>query len=126
VVSLIALIFSGAAWWIIFIIIIVVSMVGWILKSSFRLMKALFQKRQKYRTEHHGLRSEFKPYEQPTSYESKDEEDLITNSEEHIEDTDVFTFHCWKCGEEIEVNLIGKPDTVGCWNCGTNLSVPKE
>jgi len=38
----------------------------------------------------------------------------------------IFTFHCWKCGTLMHIDLADKPETVKCWQCGTNLTIPKE
>jgi DNA-directed RNA polymerase subunit RPC12/RpoP len=38
----------------------------------------------------------------------------------------IFTFHCWKCGTLMHIDLIDKPETVKCWQCGTILTIPKE
>jgi hypothetical protein len=38
----------------------------------------------------------------------------------------IFTFHCWKCGTLMHIDLTDKPDTVKCWQCGTILTIPKE
>jgi hypothetical protein len=38
----------------------------------------------------------------------------------------IFTFHCWKCGTLMHIDLVDKPDSVKCWQCGTILTIPKE
>ena len=38
----------------------------------------------------------------------------------------IFTFHCWKCGTLMHIDLSDKPETLKCWQCGTVLTVPEE
>lgn len=127
ILALIALVFSGGIWVIILIIVFVISIIGGIFKGLFRLIKAPFQKKKKDNLEKYGFISDPEPYEQLDSHESENEEvQFATSEEENIEDTDTFTFHCWKCGEEVEADSIDRPEKVECWNCGTTLLVPIE
>ena len=58
---------------------------------------------------------------------SSDQVDLFTDDkEDEIDNENIFTFHCWKCGVEVQVNSFDKPDSVDCEKCGTTLLVPKE
>ncbi len=115
IIALIAFAFGGG-WWIIGIIVLVISLIVWISKGLYKLIIAPFKKRRREIYE-----------ESASNYELSYGENLeLSTKKENLEEKRTFTFHCWKCGEEIEIDSTDKLEKVECWNCGTVLLVPKE
>ena len=121
-VGLIALVFSGAAWWIIFPILIIVSIFVWIFKWVIKTVKRLIRKKSKKAKKTYGFEKESEQLEQYDEHEEYPKDEAVSLKE----GTNNFIFHCWKCGEEIEVDLDNNSKTTECWNCGTVLLIPKE
>lgn len=64
---------------------------------------------------------------QPTHPDSSTKDILFTDmKQKKLSRKRIFTFHCWKCGTLMHVDLVDKPETVKCWQCGTILTIPKE
>jgi hypothetical protein len=65
--------------------------------------------------------------ERPPHPDSASKEALFSNmKKKRLSRKRIFTFHCWKCGTLMHIDLADKPDTVKCWQCGTMLAIPKE
>jgi ribosomal protein S27E len=121
-VGLVALVFSGAAWWIIFPIFIIVSIFVWIFKWAINTVKKLIRKKSKKGKNTYELEKESEKLEQYNEHEAYHEDEAVSLKE----GKNNFIFHCWKCGEEIEVDLDNSSKTTECWNCGTVLLIPRE
>ena len=126
VLGLIALVFGGG-WWIILIIILILWFIGWVFKSLYRLVTVPFRKRRRDIIKNYGSNEKSYSHEEISDDKSLDEAGLfgdIENDDEEAED--IFTFHCWRCGAEVHVDILDRPDTVECEECGTKLKVPEE
>jgi len=65
--------------------------------------------------------------EHPTLPDSSSKEALFSNmKQKRLGRKRIFTFHCWKCGTLMHIDLADRPDTVKCWQCATILTIPKE
>ena len=117
----------GGGFWIIFIIIIIFSFLIWLFKGLYNLIKKLFRKKSKYMKENYSPETISRAYEEPNNNSELEQPNLITdfeNNEQNVEG--FFKFHCWKCGAEVYVDFIDRPDSIECDECGTKLTVPKE
>ena len=126
VLGLIALAFGGG-WWIIFIIIMILWFMVWVFKSLYRLVTAPFRKRRRDIIDNYGSNEKSYSYEEASDDKSLDEAGIFADIEkDDKEGEDIFTFHCWKCGSEVHVDVLDRPHSIECDECGTKLSVPKE
>jgi len=125
VLLIIALAFGGG-WWIIFIVIMAFVLLFYILKGLWWVITAPFRRKNRFDTLPADEQS------RPTTSEDihTRHESLFTEADQDIEDEaddeDLFYFHCWKCGELVEVDKSADDDTLECEGCGTKLEIPKE
>jgi DNA-directed RNA polymerase subunit RPC12/RpoP len=126
VLGLIAFAFGGG-WWVIVVIVLVICFLGWLFKSLYRLVTAPFRKKTRDVIEDYPSDDELYSYSERSGNPPSDEAGLFQdtdNGDAHYQD--IFTFHCWKCGTEINVDFADRPDSVECERCGTRLSVLEE
>lgn len=124
--GLIALAFGGG-WWIIFIIIMICSGLVWLLKRLHNLIMMPFRKRRTNTAGKYLYDTKSSFCEEPPYNPEREETNLFTDIENNEQtDSDLFKFHCWKCGTEVYVDFSDRPDSIKCDECGTKLPVPKE
>jgi len=125
IILIIALAFGGG-WWIIFIVIMVFALLFYILMGLWGLITAPFRRKNRYDT----LPADEEPYVSASGDIHTRQKSLFTEGDQDIEDEpddeDLFYFHCWKCGELVEVDKSAGEDTVECEGCGTKLEIPKD
>lgn len=126
VVGLIVLTF-GSGWGIVVFIVVIFCLIGWVLKKLFHLVTVPFRKGHRDIIENSRSNKESYSCEEGKYDGSSHNTHLfadIGNDEQG--DKNMFTFHCWRCGAEVYVDALDRPDSVKCEECGTKLEVPNE
>jgi len=116
----------GGGWWIILIVIVVLTVLFFILKGLWVLISLPFRKKEKPDTlfvdEGSYLKTSETMHARQASLLSKEDDELDTENDEG----NFFSFHCWKCGELLEVDKSEGVDAIECDGCGTRLGIPNE
>jgi len=125
VLGIIAFAFGGG-YYIIIIIIMVLVFLFYILKGLWGLITAFFRIKNKSETlfvdeDPYLTSSEDMHTRQASLFTEKNED-----TEDEADDENFFHFHCWKCGELVEVDKSDGDDTIECEGCGTRLEIPNE